>query len=96
MPAPHALALAVDEADGDGRERGAPEDEQHRLRIFVDADELAVDRRQCATRSEALSASIFATRYSAMRARTPATKIVGAAASPPGRAIHCRSGESST
>jgi hypothetical protein len=44
VAAPDALALAVEPADGDGGDRRAAEDEQRRLRVFVDADELAVER----------------------------------------------------
>ncbi len=46
VPAPDALAAAVDEADADGRERRAAQHEQRRGGILIDADELAEHRRQ--------------------------------------------------
>src|SRR3546814_12710975 len=40
-----ALALAVDEAHRDGGNGGASQNQQGRLRVFVDADELTVNGR---------------------------------------------------
>ncbi|MBV6412215.1 MAG: hypothetical protein GAKPKEKM_03157 [Rhodocyclaceae bacterium] len=46
IAAPDALAAAVEPADGDGGERRAAEDQQRRLRVFVDADQLPVEGGQ--------------------------------------------------
>jgi hypothetical protein len=44
VAAPDALAPAVDQAYGDGGHGGSAQHQQHRLGIFVDADQLAVYR----------------------------------------------------
>jgi hypothetical protein len=44
VAAPHTLAPAIDDANSDGRHRGAAQDHQHRARVFVHADQLAVER----------------------------------------------------
>ena len=44
--APDPLVLATHQARRDGRDGGAAEDQQHRGGILVDADHLAVDRRE--------------------------------------------------
>jgi hypothetical protein len=44
VAAPDALALAIHPADADGGDGGTAEDQQRRLRVVIDADQLAIDR----------------------------------------------------